>query len=201
MPRADVEEHVAASAAVHLCGACKMVAEMEEKVGRTLAEQTEVIKEQAAVIREQGKSIVEQKAEIAGLVAGLQRSAAALTHVFTWSTDSAWNHNKSDSFTFANGVCGHGDNDKRNGGRFMWFILEGCGLECTFHFKCWILDKDDKVIRVISPPEREDFRTPPTVVSFGITGCFVTVSDQDKAAAVRADGSIKLSMLVHLYLP
>ena len=183
MHREDVEEHVAASAAAHLRAAWKMVAEMEEKVGRTLAEQAEVI-------TEQGNSI-----------AGLQRSAAALTHVFTCSTDIAWSDAESVSFTFADGFRGHCQIGKANMGLFMLFILEEGGLKCTLHLKCWVLDKEDAVLRVISPPERGDFRTPPTEVSDGMAICRVTVTDQDKAAAVRPDGSIKVRMVVHLYLP
>jgi len=45
-----------------------------------------------------------QKEEIAALRAGLRRSAEALTHVFTWSTDSAWIAANSVSCTFTEGV-------------------------------------------------------------------------------------------------
>jgi len=45
-----------------------------------------------------------QKEEIAALRAGLKRRAEALTHIFTWSTDSAWIATNSVSCTFTEGV-------------------------------------------------------------------------------------------------
>jgi hypothetical protein len=82
----------------------------------------------------------------------------------------------------------------------MGFELEE-GPACTMHFECAILDKNDKLLRV--PPESADLQQPPTEtaeVGRG-KGTHFNLAAADKAGAVRADGSIKLRMVVHLYLP
>ena len=78
------------------------------------------------------------------------------------------------------------------------------GPACTFHHKCSILDKDDKVLRVVSPERRYDFQKPPGAtapIGKGVGSLFIPLTDAENALAVRADGSIKLRMVVHLYLP
>ena len=84
----------------------------------------------------------------------------------------------------------------------MGFKLEE-GPACTMHFKCSILDKGDSVLRVVSAPAQGDFREPPVTTGPVGTGLRVSfdLTDADKAGAGRADGSIKLCMVVHLYLP
>jgi hypothetical protein len=186
MLRAEVEEHVAASGAVHLRRAWGRAVEMEEKVA------------------EQGSVILKQKEELAGM----QRRADALTRVFTWSTDSEWSKGVSDPYTFTGGVVGrcynqlNDEDDEEDETHLMGFILKQ-GPTCTMHFKCSILDKNDKVLRVVSEPQRCDFRKPPTRTARPGRGrgTAFNLTDADKAGAVRADGSIKLRMVVHLYLP
>ena len=77
------------------------------------------------------------------------------------------------------------------------------GYTCTMHWKSSILDKDDKVLRVVSTTANGDFQRPPHSTStegVGMGTAFI-LTDEDKAGAVRADGSIKLRLVVHLYLP
>ena len=136
----------------------------------------------------------------------------ALTRVFTWSTDIEWSEEESDSYTFTGGVDGHcfsrlindddDPDDPADETYIIGFDLEE-GPDCMMYFKCSILDKNDKVLRVVSHPDYCDFRKPPTEtapVGKGWGPSF-TLTDADKAGAVRADGSIKLRMVVHLYLP
>ena len=188
MARADVEQHVEASGAVHVRKAWKKVAGQDEKIAG-LEEKVAKMKEKA----------VEQES----VIAVLQK---ALTRVFTWSTNSKWGRMKSDVYTFTGGLRGHCYNKNKSQNKenthFMGFTLNE-GPECTMHFKCSILDKNDKVLRVCSAPEDSDFREPPIeteAVGLGM-GAYFNLTAADKAGAVRADGSIKLRMVVHLYLP
>ena len=83
----------------------------------------------------------------------------------------------------------------------MSFSLEE-GPRCTMHFKCSILGKNDQVLRVISRPASGDFKQDPAYAPVGRpTGCHYKLTVADTAGARRADGSIKLRMVVHLYLP
>ena len=129
----------------------------------------------------------EKVAEQKGQIAGLQKSTEALTHVFTWSTDSAWSVTESHSFTFTDEVCGHGwSGNSRNRGiarPFMTFTLEEGPPACTMHFKCSILGKDDSVLRVVSPPEKGDFQKPPSSTWRGALTSF-DLTAEDKAGAV-----------------
>ncbi|KAJ1491248.1 hypothetical protein T484DRAFT_1775196 [Baffinella frigidus] len=224
MARVEVAEHVAASGAEHAPMAWGRAVEMEEKV----AEQAEAMKEQGRTIAsleasgaEHARKDALQEGKIAGLkkkvkkqagqifgqqgaIAGLRRQAQALTRVFTWSTDRAWSRNDSEKYTFTGGVrgrCFTSKPDAKDFKHFMGFTLEE-GPECKMHYKCSILDADDKVFRVVSA-EDSDFETAPTetAVVGSLTGASFTLSAADKAGAVRADGSIKLRMVVHLYLP
>ena len=180
MTRAEVEEHVETSGALHLRSAWGAAEELEGKV-----------EEQAVEIE-----------ELQGLVTGLQRRAEALSHVFTWNTDSAWRGRATPPFTFTDGVRGicvnsETDNDGNEDEEFMGFRLVE-GPPCTAHFKCSILDKDGKVLRVVCD---DDFGDPPTEVEIGSAwGSAFTLTAADKAGAVRADGSIQLRMVVYLYL-
>ncbi|KAJ1491244.1 hypothetical protein T484DRAFT_1933658 [Baffinella frigidus] len=199
--------------------------------GRTNAEQAEAMKEQGRTIAlleakgaeharkdalQEGK-IARQEGEIAGLkgkveeqntaIGGLQRQAQALTHVFTWSIDTMVSCNDSEKFTFTGGVRGYcfkSQTDAPIGGHWMGFALEE-GPVCNMHFKCSILGTNDKVLHVVSHPDNDDFQKPP--IKTGVAGegrgnaFILTAAEHDKVGAVRADGSIKLRMVVHLYLP
>ena len=165
-------------------------ASMEEK----LVELRVKVADQDGIISVQGETIARQNSVIAGL-----RFPQELTRVFTWSTDSEWSDQQSLPYTFADGVrglCGNFKrlNDVANGRHFipetaahrhcMAFELQE-GPQCQMHFKFLILDKDDKVLRGVE----------------ATTGWEFTLTAADKAGAVRADGSIKLRTVVHLYLP
>ena len=173
MVRAKVEEHMVASAAVHLQRAWKQAEELEE--------------------------------ENKELQKNLPGRADALTRVFTWSTDSAWEEKFSYTKTFTDGVRGRASNGEPADERFthwMGFSLEE-GPACTMHFKCSILDKNDKDLRLVSDPTRCDSTKPPCQTEAVGEGCGAPfdLTEADKAGAVRADGSIKLRMVAHLYLP
>ena len=213
MARVDVEEHVKASGAVHLRSACSWAAEMEETVvglDDKLAEQGRKIAALEARVIGQEMTIACQNRVIDTLqnkvIASLQRKVHALTRVFTWSTDSTLSSQRSLSYTFTDGVSGFGHNGKadNNFTHWMGFELEDGPRGCTMHFKCMILDKDDKVLRTVSDSEDSDFQKPPqpTVSPIGGgMGSIFNLSPADRMSAVRADGSIKLRMAVHLYLP
>ena len=207
MAQVEVGGHVAG--AVHLQMAWGRAVEMEEKV----AEQDSVISKQERTLSEQAELIKEQNSTIAGLQG---HCAEALTRVFTWSTDSAWSITQSLPYTFRDGVRGHCLNSVPANAsfahwigfatsftHFVGFQLEE-GVECTMHFKCSILDKNDKVLRV--NPEDDDFRKRPPKVWVGRKdvgegrGAYFNLTAADTAGAARADGSIKLCMVVHLYL-
>ena len=189
MARVDVEQHVVAREAEHLRQAWEKEKAMEERVMK--------MEEKVA---KQGGVIMKQKEKIAGM----QRRADALTRVFTWSTGSEWDAT-GDSYTFTGGVVGQcfnllhdsGEPDEPNA-HLIGFELEE-GPACTMHFKCSILDKNDKVLRVVSDPTDCDFQKPP--IKTEELGAWFDLTEADKAGAVRADGSIKLRMVVHLYLP
>jgi hypothetical protein len=111
MARADVGKHMMVMGAEHL----QTVWHRVEEQGRTIAEQSTAI-------------------------AVLQRNARALTHVFTWSTNSQGGDATSATHTFTDGVRGrcfsrtwsHADDHGKR-------LIIGCKLEegptCTMHFK------------------------------------------------------------------
>jgi hypothetical protein len=193
MARANVEQHVAASGAEHVRRAWKKVAGQDaEVVG---------LKEKVAELEEKVAKMEEKAVEQGSVIAVLQK---ALTRVFTWSTDSDWTRVDSNTYTFTDGLRGHCYNNFSQNLHpyYIGFTLEE-GPVCTMHYKCSILDKHDKVLRVVSATEYGDFRNPPTktaAIGRGM-GAGFTLTAADKAGAVRADGSIKLRMVVHLYLP
>ncbi|KAJ1486064.1 hypothetical protein T484DRAFT_1791157 [Baffinella frigidus] len=160
---------------------------------------------EVALLRREG-------AEQGEVVAGLQRRANAHTHVFTWSTDSSWSSRSSLLYNFADGVAGYCSNSKAAGmadTHFMGFVLkEGpAGTSAagafTMHFESAILDKDDNILRVLNPPETADFQKPPieTAPKGNGKGVHFKLMASNTVGAVGADGSIKLRMVVHLYLP
>ena len=173
---------------------------------------------QAKEIKTMKRKVVEMEETVADLlwVVVQQESVMALcsqeekglARVFTWSTNSTWSPKNSDSCTFTDGVNtvrGHCFSQKQIGGKnvtSMGFTLDE-GPVCTMHFECSILDKDDKVLRVVSTPENADLeKTPEQTAPKGRgRGASFILSEEDKAGAVRADGSIKLRMVVFLYLP
>jgi hypothetical protein len=126
----------------------------------------------------------------------------ALIHVFTWSADSSWSCKSSLPFTFTGGVRGCCHNTQTGGSLFMGSMLIE-GPACTLQFSCSILDKDDNVLRNVAHPALNDNRKPPAATCrIGqATGTRLELTEADRAGAERADGSIKLRMVVHLYLP
>jgi len=202
MMRADVEQHVAVSGAEHVLKAWRRAAEAEEKMV-VMEEKVEKMEDQAVKQGEKSAEMEKKVAEQGSVIAVLQK---ALTRVFTWSTDCGWGRVDSDAFTFTGGLRGrcysYTNKLQKEYKHFMGFTLEE-GPACTMHYKCSILDKNDKVLRVVSRPEECDFRKPPAKtgpVGRGYGALFEPTA-ADKAGAVRADGRIKLRMVVHLYLP
>ena len=195
---ADVEQHVEASGPMHLQRAWGRAVEVEEK----LAEQGAVIIKQKEAI----SCLQAKDAEMRGVILGLQRHADALTRAFTWFTDGAWTNQQSRAYPFTDGLIGRCFSKLADGlghsTPSMGFCIEE-GPRCTMHFKCSILDKNDKVLRIVSRPEDSDFRKPPIETGPIGQGCgaLFNLTAADKAGAVRADGSIRLRMVVHLYLP
>ncbi|KAJ1478779.1 hypothetical protein T484DRAFT_1960447, partial [Baffinella frigidus] len=154
MARAEVIEHVEGAGAVHLRRAWRRAAELEDKVGeqgRTIVAQAQEIEKHKVAL-----AVLEENQE--SVNAGVRKRAEALTRVFTWSTDSSLTGKSSPPYTFTDGVRGRCCNTKAGSDRKSWmaFSLEE-GPACTFHFKSSILDKDDKVLRVVSHPGRDDF--------------------------------------------
>ena len=88
-----------------------MLFALSEKVG----EQRGVIvmqKEKIAWLRASMAAFRSQVAEPGQVIGGMQRHVPVLTHVFTWSTDSAWSSKMSLPFEFADGVVGYGSDAK-----------------------------------------------------------------------------------------
>ena len=148
------------------------------------------------------------QAKVAGqdsVIAALEGRRGTLTRVFTWSTDSSGRSAKSDTHTFTDGVRGKvfsGKSGYKHIPHYMGFELDE-GPASAMHFQCAILDKNDEPLRVVSSERVSDIRKPPAKISpVGEGwGAAFDLTDEDKAGAVRADGSIKLRMVVHLYLP
>jgi len=150
---------------------------------------------QRITITGQGFAFAQQE----NAILGLQRNALALTRVFTWSTDTAGNDAESAPYTFTDGVRGRCFNNTRADKNYVGFSLDA-GPVCTMHYKCSILDKDDKVLRVVSNPALGDLTKPPietAPIGTGRGAAFSLVG-ADKAGV---DGSVKFRVVVHLYLP
>ena len=132
MARAEVAEHVAASGAVHLQRALSVVAELEGKV----AGLHEKITAKEGTIEDFAKQLVLREGQILAqsLQPGERVPAQALTHVFTWSTDSNWSPAQSTSHIFADGLPRELRGHCLNNALLMGFCLEG-GPACDMHFK------------------------------------------------------------------
>ena len=187
----------------------EMFAEQEQTIKgqrKTIKEQERLLVEQKgeiAVLRKEGEKVGKDLSSLfsllqkrigelaeaikakTGVVAGLERRAEALTHVFTWSTDSAWSNKASVSCTFTGGVRGQCVSFKRADTHWMCFKLEEGPAACTMHFKCSILDKEDKVHRGVSELDSEDFKKPPSEIRPVLSGASFSLSEDDTAAAVR----------------
>ena len=183
--RAQIERHLEVSGAVHLQRAWRKAVELQEKV------------------REQGETIAEQEESLVAM----KRLDKVRTRVFIWSTDISWSVEKSLSFEFAftpevRGHCYNGAPESPQFTHWIGFLLEE-GPACTMHYKCSILGKDGKVLRVVSHLGCGNIERRPVSVSVSRRGKGVpfNLTEEDTAGAGRADGSIKLKMVVHLYLP
>ncbi|KAJ1483431.1 hypothetical protein T484DRAFT_1800334 [Baffinella frigidus] len=176
---------------------------LQQNVGRhaeKVKEQNHAIagmQELQTKVAEQGGSIAEQNS----VIAGLERRADVLTHVFTWSTDSKWSPKQSLECTFTDGVRGYGFNTMWKDEHWMGFALTE-GPSCMMYCKCSILDTDDTVLHVMGGESWSDFQEPlgETGPAGTRAGAAFNLTEDDKTGAVRADGSIKLRMVVHLYL-
>ena len=161
MLRAEVEEHVAVSGTVHMWKAWGRAVEMEKKV-EDMEKKSVEMETKAVEMEKKAEAMGGKVADQDKVIVGLQKRAAALTRVFTWSTDSEWSLVKSVAYTFTGGVVGicyseeDPDDDDPDpddqGTHFIGFRLEE-GPDCTMHFKCSILDKNDKVLRVCQSSE------------------------------------------------
>jgi len=178
------------------------------------AEQDCTLAAHEALITELQQTVEQQNRTIAGL----QRRVEAQTKVFTWTDNRAnggYGPGRGDAsrdYHFTDGVRGHcvvfcnpaGSTSTHSMG---FELLQGPA--CKMHFKCSVLDKDDKVLLVVSPPECGDFQQP--AVSVGTGGrAFVDfdLTAADKARAVvggvpggKYGGHIRFRMVVHLFLP
>jgi len=154
-------------AAVGGLAALSMTAEQDRQLeaqDRQLAAQDRQLAAHETLITELQQMVAHQHRTIAGL----ERRAQARTKVFTW-TEHSWDTpgrgTKSRPFFFADGVRGACSASCNPPGststHSMDFRLDE-GPACTMHFKCSILDTDEGVIRVVSPPECGDFHQPPT---------------------------------------
>ena len=212
MVRGEVDQHVEASGAVHLRRAWGRAAELEEKVEEQKAEMSRSHERNLAqdlLIEDLQERDEEQTAEIAELrtdIEAQEKRGEALTRVFTWSTNSAWRFGESADYTFTDGVrggCWNGSHDSPDYPQRMAFELEEGSDVCTVHYKCLLLGKDNRVLRVVCGNGMCDFHEPPVTVipNDGGRGQAFRLNAEDKVSAVRTDGSIKLRMVVHLYLP
>ena len=196
---------------VHLLKTLTRAVELEEKnsqVDNIVVEQKEEIaglqgenERQNAAISVLQQLVEQQNRTITGLLG----RADALTHVFAWSVPSSWSDKSSAVFTFADGVRGHastGTPENENYTHWMGFTLDQ-GPICKHKCKCSILDKNDKILRVVSPESWSDFQRPSTSTRpvGGGGGAAFNLTDADIAGATRSDGTIKLRMVVHLFLP
>ena len=171
----------------------------QRKLEQKMGQQEQRMGQQGIKIAAQAETITKQNSAMAGM----QRRAEALTRVFTWSIDRS-NNGESAKYTFTDGVRGHGFASKpsaQNSTPWMGFQLDK-GPTCLMHYTCYILDKNDKIIRVLSDQTDDDFEKPPVgIASTGEgTGTSFNWTAGDQAAA-RADGTTKLRMAVYLYLP
>ena len=62
------------------------------------------------------------------------------------------------------------------------------------------MDKNDKALRVVGDFDYEDSPDETASIGGGLGAAF-NLTAADEVGALRADGSIKLRMVVHLYLP
>ena len=195
----------------------RTVAALEARVAAHAAETSrheEKIARQGSRIAALQTQMQEQAEETADEIAGLCKRGDALTRVFMWSS-LMWTTggtatpiaSQSEHYRFAEGVrgfCFNNPPDAVDNRHWMGFTLHRgpehlCG---TMHFRCSILDKQDKVLRVVSALEDGDCQKPPTQIPIGQgAGAFFDLTEADKLRAVRADRTIKFRTVVHLYLP
>ena len=187
-------------------------------------------------IAAQGDVMVSQKGEIAGLkeenkkqkqeiaklqqkvgeqnraILGFQKSAEALTHVFTFSTRA-----QSETFTFTDGVTGYcsasefSSKDENDNTHWMGFTLLKGPAGVSFHYKCSVLRADDGVYWDPTDGSACDFLKPPMNILPAEQGNGMRahntgrgkrfeLDEEDKAHVVRTNGRVNFRMVVHLYL-
>mmetsp|Transcript_5453 Transcript_5453/g.13139 ORF Transcript_5453/g.13139 Transcript_5453/m.13139 type:complete len:195 (-) Transcript_5453:75-659(-) len=185
--------------------------------GRKLAQVPDVAEgkeEDAALIAKLKQDIFELKekvkvtANLKAKVEELQRHRDALTRVFNITIPSTRAIRKTPLHTFADGVVGFCESKKgaQKDEHYIFFTLQE-GPAVTLHFKCWLLHKNDSYTRrLLSKPDKGDFSKKPVKVTPAGTkgaseGAKFKMTAEDKRDAEREDGSIKVRMAVHLYVP
>ena len=131
------------------------------------------------------------------------RDAATLTREFTWLTDRTWAGGESDRQSFGHGIHGHCFSYMLGTKFAMAFSLKEPLGECTMHFVASIIGKDDAhPSLVVSNMRYVDFQSPPIDIAHqGGLGKSFDLTAAQMGDAVRADGTIKLCMVIHLHLP
>ena len=146
MARVEVKAHVEASGAVHLRRAWSWAAEMKETMGNQ-AEEFKTVTTRVVEMEEKVVGLLSTVFQQNSMITSLQKHVKGVTRVFTWSTDRAWSRQQSLPCAFTDGVLGHCVNtppDQDDSQHWMGFVLEE-GPECTMHYRCSILDKNDLV--------------------------------------------------------
>jgi hypothetical protein len=145
------------------------------------------------------KEIAHLKTTIKALEEGARKRDQAQTLVFTWSTGIDGVIGKSEAQTFADGWDGQCVGKFKGQALYLALSLSAKHSVCTMHFNASILDKDGKVLRVVN---RCDVPEPPKPrTGHGNLYIQVGLTAADKRGALRTNGTIKLRMVVHLYLP
>ena len=125
------------------------------------------------------------------------------TWVFNWRA-GGWDNAstfRSEKHAFADGVQGYCSLQKSSDpshSHFIGFALEGRAKH-KHHATFSILDKHDKVLRQV---HETGTATNPHVVekSKGVCGWDFTPTEEDKAGSVRADGSVRVRVVVRVFL-
>jgi len=132
-------------------------------------------------------------------------SGLATSWVFNWRADSWYGKFESETHTFVDGVTGHcvlqhscAENRKIWGqSHFIGYQIQGLD-KGRVHVTLSILDKNDQLLRTLleegtsAAPQETDFSK--------YWGKDFTPTAEDMAQAARADGSIRLRVVLRLFL-